>query len=72
MYNKVPDDIKPSSYSYTESSKKIDYEEPKFKVGDIVRKSKHKDIFAKRYVRDTSEKIFWLKKLKTLFPDISY
>ena len=39
----------------------------KFKIGDIVRISKCKNIFAKDYVWNWSEEVLWLKKLKTLF-----
>ena len=40
-----PDDAKPSTYIY--SSKEINNEDPKFKIGDILRLSKYKNIFAK-------------------------
>ena len=40
-----PDDVKPSTYIY--SSKEINNEDPKFKIGDILRLSKYKNIFAK-------------------------
>ena len=38
-------DVKTSTY--IDSSKKINYQDPKFKIGDIVRISKYKKIFAK-------------------------
>ena len=41
-------DVKPSTY--IDSSKEINNEDPKFKIGDIVRISKYKNIFAKGYV----------------------
>ena len=41
-----------------DSSKEINDEDPKFKIGDIVRISKYKKIFAKGYVPNWSEKIF--------------
>ena len=44
-----PVDVKSSTY--IESSKKIDEKDPKFKVGDIVRVSNYKNIFAKGFVR---------------------
>ena len=50
-----PADVKPSTY--TDSSKEINDEDPKFKIGDIVRISKYKNIFAKGYVPNWS-KIF--------------
>ena len=49
-------DIKPSTY--IDSSKEINDEDPKFKIGDIVRISKYKSIFAKDYVPDWSEEAF--------------
>ena len=38
-------DVKTSTY--IDSSKKINYQDPKFKIGDIVRISKYKKFFAK-------------------------
>ena len=51
-----PVDVKPSTY--IDSSKEINNEDPKFKLGDIVRISKHKNIFAKGYVPNWSEEVF--------------
>ena len=39
-------------------------EDPKFKIGDNVRISKYKNIFAKGYVPNCSEKVFVIKKIK--------
>ena len=61
-----PVDIKPSTY--IDSSKEINDKDPKFKISDIVRISKYKNIFAKGYVPSWSEVVFVIKKLKTLFP----
>ena len=47
-----------------ESSK----EGPKFKVDDHVRISKYKNIFAKNYVRNWSEEVFEIKKVKNTVP----
>ena len=55
-----PLDIKPSTY--IDSSKEINYQDPKFKVVDIVRRSKYKNIFAKDYVSYWSEEDFVIKK----------
>ena len=41
---------------------------PKFKVGDQVRISKYKNIFAKRYAPNWSEEIFMIKKVKYAVP----
>ena len=47
-----------------DSSKDINYKDPKFKVGDFVRISKFRDIFAKDYVPNWSEEVFVIKKVK--------
>ena len=39
-------------------------ENPKFRVGDNVRISKYKNIFAKCYVPNWSEEVFVIKKVK--------
>ena len=41
---------------------------PKFKVGDYVRISKYKNIFAKGYAPNWSEEIFVIKKVKNTVP----
>ena len=48
--------------------KKNNKENPKFKVGDHVRISKFKIIFAKGYVPNWSEKVFVSKKAKNTVP----
>ena len=57
-----PVDTKQSTY--INSSKEINDEHPKFKIGHIVRVSKYKNIFAKGYVPNWSEKGFVIKKVK--------
>ena len=57
-----PVDVKPSTY--IESSKEINYHDPKFKIGDIVRISKYQNIVAKGYVPNWSEEVFVIKKVK--------
>ena len=54
--NMKPVDVK--SNTYIDSSKAIKDKDPKFKIGDIIRISKHKNIFAKGYVPQWSEKSF--------------
>ena len=54
------------------SSKEIDDKDPKFKVGNYVRISKYKSIFAKTYVPNWSEEVFIIKKLKNTAVDICY
>ena len=48
--------------------KEIDNKDPKFKVGDHVRISKYKNIFAKGYMPNWSEEIFIIKKIKNTVP----
>ena len=60
-----PVDVEPSKY--IDSSKDINEKDPKFKIGDIVRTSKYKNIFAKDYVPNWSEEVFVIEKLKSLF-----
>ena len=43
--------------TYIESSKEIDYQDPKFKIGDMIRISKYKNIFSKGYVPNRSEEV---------------
>ena len=64
-------DLKKSTY--TDSRKEIDYQNRKFQIGDIVRISKRKNIFAKYYVPNSSEEGFMIKKVKSnCFVDIRY
>ena len=56
------------SNTYIDSSKEIDNKDPKFKIGDIVRTPKYKNIFAKGYVPNWSEEDFVIKKVKSTVP----
>ena len=56
-----PDDIK--SCSNSDFDKENNKEDPKFIVGDYVRISKFKDIFAKFYVPNWSEEYFVIKRV---------
>ena len=57
-----PIDVKDDSFAeYNEESNEKD---PKFNVGDHVRISKYKNIFAKGYTPNWSEEIFVVKKIK--------
>ena len=58
-----PFDVKPSIY--IDFSRENNKEGPKFKVGDHVRTSKCKNIFAKGYLPNWSEEIFVITKVKT-------
>ena len=48
--------------------KKLMKKYPKFKIGDTVRISKYKNIFARRYTPNWSEKVFLIKKVKNSVP----
>ena len=57
-----PIDVKDNTYINT--SKKINNKDPKFKVGERVRISKYKNIFAKGHTPNWSEEVFVIKKVK--------
>ena len=61
-----PIDVKDNTYINT--SKEINNKDPKFKVGDRVRISKYRNIFAKGYMPNWSEEIFIIKKVKNTVP----
>ena len=54
-----------SFLEYFEESNKND---PKFKVGDNVRISKYKNIFAKGYTPNWSQKVFVVNKVQNTVP----
>ena len=49
------------------SSQELNDKDAKFKIGDIVRISEYKNVFAKGYVPHSSEEVFVITKLKILF-----
>ena len=59
-------DVKPGTY--IDSSNEISNEDPKFKIGDIVRISKYKNIFAKGYVPNWSKNVFVIKEVWNIAP----
>ena len=61
-----PVDVK--SGNYIECNVNSSDKDPKFQVGDHVRISKYKNIFAKGYVPNWSEEIFVIKKVKNTVP----
>ena len=61
-----PIDVKDNTY--VDFGKKVNNNDSKFKVGDHVRMSKYKNIFAKDYTPNWSEEIFVIKKLKNTVP----
>ena len=61
-----PVDVKDNTY--IDFNKEVNEKNPKFKVGDHVRISKYKNIFAKGYMPNWSEEIFIIKKIKNTVP----
>ena len=61
-----PIDVKDNTYINT--NKEINNRDPKFKVGDPVRISKYKNIFAKGYMPNWSEEVFVIEKVKNTVP----
>ena len=61
-----PTDVKDDTYNDFE--KEVNDKDPKCKVGDHVRISKYKNIFAKRYTPNWSEEGFVFKKVKNKVP----
>ena len=61
-----PIDVK--SNTFINTSEEINNEDPKFKIGDNVRISKYKNIFAKIFVPNSSEEVFVIKKAKNTVP----
>ena len=54
--------------TYIDFEKGVNDKDPKFKVGDYVRISKYKNIFAKGYTPNWSEETFAIKKVKNTVP----
>ena len=54
--------------SYAEYNEDFNKKDPKFKVGDHVRISKYKNIFAKGYTPNWSEEVFVVSKIKNTVP----
>ena len=61
-----PVDVKPNTCS--DSSQEINNELPKFKIGDIDRISKYKNIYAKDFVPNRCEEVCVIKKVKNTVP----
>ena len=57
-----------TSDSYPEYNEDSNVTKPKFKVGDHVRISKYKNIFAKGYAPNWSEEVFVVSKIKNTVP----
>ena len=61
-----PVDVK--DHTYIDSSKEVNDKDPKFQVGDHVRISKYKNIFAQRYTPNWPEEVFVISKIKNTVP----
>ena len=61
-----PVDIKDKTY--IDFKKEVNDKDPKFKVGDHIRISKYKNIFAKGYTPNWSEEVFVVSKIKNTVP----
>ena len=61
-----PTDV--TNYSFVEHNEDSNKRNPKFKVGDYVRISKYKNIFAKGYAPNWSEEVFVINKIKNTVP----
>ena len=61
-----PVDVKDNTY--VDSKEEVNDKDPKFKVGDHVRISKYKNIFAKGYTPNWSEEVFVVSKIKNTVP----
>ena len=61
-----PIDVKDNTYINTD--KEINNKDPIFKVGDRVKISKYKNLFAKGYAPNWAEEVFVIKKVKNTVP----
>ena len=61
-----PVDVKDNTY--IDFDKEVNDNGPKFKVGDHVRISKYKNIFAKGYTPNGSEEVFVINNVKNAVP----
>ena len=57
-----------TSDSYAEYNEGSNVTKPTFKVGDHVRISKYRNIFAKVYTQNWSEEVFVVSKIKNIVP----
>ena len=53
---------------YIDSNKEVHDEDPKFKVGNYMRISKYKNLFAKGCTLNWSEEVFVIKEVKNTVP----
>ena len=60
--------IDAKSNSFTKYNEESNDKDPKFQVGDHVRISRYKNIFAKGYAPNWCEEIFVIKQIKNTIP----
>ena len=65
-----PADVKDNTY--IDFKKEVNDKDPTFKVGDHVRISKYKNVFAKGYTPNWSKDVFVIKKVKNTVPWTCY
>ena len=65
-----PADVKDNTY--VDFKKEVNDKDPTFKVGDHVRISKYKNVFAKGYTPNWSKDVFVIKKVKNTVPWTCY
>ena len=53
---------------YAKCNEEFNFKNPKFNVGDHVRISKYKDIFAKGYTPNWTKEVFIVNKIKNTVP----
>ena len=56
------------SYSYAEYNVDYNAKDPKFKIDNLVRITKYKNLFAKGYAPNWSEEDFVIRKIKNTVP----
>ena len=61
-----PIDVKPITYVNFEVEN--NEKDPKFKVGDNLKISKYKKVFARAYTPNWSEEVFIIKKVRNTVP----
>ena len=61
-----PIDVKPITYVNFEVEN--NEKDPKFKVGDNLKISKYKKVFARAYTPNCSEEVFIIKKVRNTVP----
>ena len=70
MYHRTikmkPVDVK--NNTFIDSDKEVHSKDPKFKVGDHVRISKYKTLFARGYTPNWSEQVFVIREVKNIVP----